>query len=46
MIGGYGPHIFAPATTANLGYDALTDFTHIAMIGEKASSSSPIPPWA
>src|SRR5262245_11495342 len=33
MIGGYGPHIFAPATTANLGYDALTDFTHIAMIG-------------
>ena len=33
MIGGYGPHIFAPATTTNLGYDALTDFTHIAMIG-------------
>jgi tripartite-type tricarboxylate transporter receptor subunit TctC len=33
MIGGYGPHIFAPATTANLGYDALFDFTHIAMIG-------------
>jgi tripartite-type tricarboxylate transporter receptor subunit TctC len=33
MIGGYGPHIFAPATTANLGFDALTDFTHIAMIG-------------
>jgi tripartite-type tricarboxylate transporter receptor subunit TctC len=33
MIGGYGPHIFAPATTANLGYDALSDFTHIAMIG-------------
>ena len=33
MIGGYGPHIFAPATTANLGFDALADFTHIAMIG-------------
>jgi tripartite-type tricarboxylate transporter receptor subunit TctC len=33
MIGGYGPHIFAPATSSNLGYDALTDFTHIAMIG-------------
>jgi len=33
MIGSYGPHIFAPATTPNLGYDALTDFTHIAMIG-------------
>jgi len=33
MIGGYGPHIFAPATTANLGYDVLADFTHIAMIG-------------
>jgi tripartite-type tricarboxylate transporter receptor subunit TctC len=32
-IGSYGPHIFAPATTPNLGYDALTDFTHIAMIG-------------
>jgi len=33
MIGGYGPHIFAPATTGNLGYDPLADFTHIAMIG-------------
>jgi len=33
MIGGYGPHIFAPATTPNLGYDPLADFTHIAMIG-------------
>jgi tripartite-type tricarboxylate transporter receptor subunit TctC len=33
MIGGYGPHIFAPATTANLGYDVMADFTHIAMIG-------------
>jgi tripartite-type tricarboxylate transporter receptor subunit TctC len=33
MIGGYGPHIFAPATTPNLGFDALADFTHIAMIG-------------
>jgi tripartite-type tricarboxylate transporter receptor subunit TctC len=32
-IGSYGPHIFAPATTPNLGYDALADFTHIAMIG-------------
>ena len=33
MIAGYGPHIFAPATTPNLGYDALADFSHIAMIG-------------
>jgi tripartite-type tricarboxylate transporter receptor subunit TctC len=33
MIAGYGPNIFAPATTANLGYDPLSDFTHIAMIG-------------
>jgi len=33
IIGGYGPHIFAPATTANLGYDVMADFTHIAMIG-------------
>jgi len=33
MIGGYGPHIFAPATTTNLGYDPIADFTHIAMIG-------------
>src|SRR5882672_6691326 len=33
MIGGYGPHIFAPATTPNLGFDPLADFTHIAMIG-------------
>src|SRR5215470_12929950 len=23
MIGGYGPHIFAPATTPSLGFDAL-----------------------
>jgi tripartite-type tricarboxylate transporter receptor subunit TctC len=33
MIGGYGPHIFAPATTPNLGFDPFADFTHIAMIG-------------
>jgi tripartite-type tricarboxylate transporter receptor subunit TctC len=33
MIGGYGPHIFAPATTPSLGFDPLSDFTHIAMIG-------------
>jgi tripartite-type tricarboxylate transporter receptor subunit TctC len=33
MIAGYGPHIFAPATTPNLGYDVMADFTHIAMIG-------------
>jgi hypothetical protein len=32
MIGSYGPHIFAPATST-LSYDVLTDFTHIAMIG-------------
>src|SRR5262245_35535610 len=32
MIGGYGPHIFAPATSAQ-SYDVMTDFTHIAMIG-------------
>jgi tripartite-type tricarboxylate transporter receptor subunit TctC len=33
MIGSSGPHIFAPASMSNLGYDALADFTHIAMIG-------------
>jgi tripartite-type tricarboxylate transporter receptor subunit TctC len=32
MIGSYGPHIFAPATST-LSYDVMTDFTHIAMIG-------------
>jgi tripartite-type tricarboxylate transporter receptor subunit TctC len=33
MIGGYGSHIFGPATLSNIGYDPLSDFTHIAMIG-------------
>lgn len=32
MIGSYGPHIFAPATSPQ-SYDVMTDFTHIAMIG-------------
>jgi tripartite-type tricarboxylate transporter receptor subunit TctC len=33
MIGSSGPHIFAPAAMTSLGYDALADFSHIAMIG-------------
>ncbi len=33
MIGGYGSHVFGPATLTNIGYDPLADFTHIAMIG-------------
>ena len=33
MIGGYGSHVFGPATLPNVGYDPLADFTHIAMIG-------------
>jgi len=33
MIGSSGPHVFAPASMTGLGYDALADFTHIAMIG-------------
>jgi tripartite-type tricarboxylate transporter receptor subunit TctC len=32
MIGSYGPHIFAPATSTQ-SYDVMADFTHIAMIG-------------
>jgi tripartite-type tricarboxylate transporter receptor subunit TctC len=41
MIGGYGPHIFAPATTPNLGFDPLSDFTHIAMIGGESFVAHP-----
>ena len=33
MIGGYGSHVFGPATLTNIGYDPIADFTHIAMIG-------------
>jgi tripartite-type tricarboxylate transporter receptor subunit TctC len=33
MIGGYGSHVFGPATLTNIGYDPLADFTHIAMLG-------------
>jgi len=33
LIGGYGSHIFGPATLDNIGYDPLADFVQIAMLG-------------
>src|SRR6185312_544797 len=33
LIGGSGPHIMGPAENPNIGYDAVGDFTHVAMIG-------------
>lgn len=33
MMGTYGSHVFGPATLANIGYDPLADFTHVAMVG-------------
>jgi tripartite-type tricarboxylate transporter receptor subunit TctC len=32
LIGGAGPMLTSPAVNPNVGYDALRDFTHIAMI--------------
>src|SRR5882672_361491 len=32
LIGGSGPHLTGPAINPNIGYDPLTDFSHIAMI--------------
>ncbi|MGH6770602.1 MAG: Bug family tripartite tricarboxylate transporter substrate binding protein, partial [Xanthobacteraceae bacterium] len=33
MAGGYGPHVMGPATGQKIDYDAIKDFTHIAMMG-------------
>jgi tripartite-type tricarboxylate transporter receptor subunit TctC len=32
LVAGSGPHLTGPAVNPNIGYDPLTDFTHIAMI--------------
>ena len=40
LIGGSGPHIMGPAENANIGYDPVGDFTHIAMIGGESYALS------
>ena len=40
LIGGSGPHIMGPAENPNIGYDPVSDFTHIAMIGGESYALS------
>src|SRR6185436_9244382 len=40
LVGGSGSHIMGPAENPNLGYDAVGDFTHIAMIGGESYALS------
>jgi tripartite-type tricarboxylate transporter receptor subunit TctC len=40
LVGGSGPHIMGPAENPNIGYDAVGDFTHIAMIGGESYALS------
>src|SRR6185312_16404782 len=40
LIGGSGPHIMGPAENPNIGYDAVGDFTHVAMIGGESFALS------
>jgi tripartite-type tricarboxylate transporter receptor subunit TctC len=40
LVGGSGPHIMGPAENANIGYDPVGDFTHVAMIGGESYALS------
>jgi tripartite-type tricarboxylate transporter receptor subunit TctC len=40
LIGGSGPHIMGPAENPNIGYDPVSDFAHIAMIGGESYALS------
>ena len=40
LIGGSGPHIMGPAENPNIGYDPVTAFAHIAMIGGESFALS------
>jgi tripartite-type tricarboxylate transporter receptor subunit TctC len=40
LIGGSGPHIMGPAENPNIGYDPVSDFAHIAMIGGESFALS------
>ena len=40
LVGGSGSHIMGPAENPNIGYDAVGDFTHIAMIGGESYALS------
>jgi tripartite-type tricarboxylate transporter receptor subunit TctC len=40
LVGGSGSHIMGPAENPNLGYDAVGDFTHVAMIGGESYALS------
>ena len=40
LVGGSGSHIMGPAENRNIGYDAVGDFTHVAMIGGESYALS------
>jgi tripartite-type tricarboxylate transporter receptor subunit TctC len=40
LVGGSGSHNMGPAENPNIGYDAVGDFTHIAMIGGESYALS------
>lgn len=40
MVGGSGSHTIGPAENPNIGYDAIGDFVHIAMIGGESFAFS------
>jgi tripartite-type tricarboxylate transporter receptor subunit TctC len=40
LVGGSGPHIMGPAENPNIGYDPVSDFAHIAMIGGESFALS------
>jgi tripartite-type tricarboxylate transporter receptor subunit TctC len=40
LVGGSGSHIMGPAENPAIGYDAVGDFTHIAMIGGESYALS------
>ncbi len=40
LVGGSGSHIMGPAENPNIGYDAVGDFSHIAMIGGESYALS------
>jgi len=40
LVAGSGSHILGPADNPNIGYDAVGDFTHVAMVGGESFALS------